>query len=135
MFFNAYLLSLSKDFLRCLCGVDLLLLEVDADSQHPQLPQGFKALAGVPAESGHRFAEDPVDSAPPAVPQHPLELLPDIHAGAGQALVRVDIRQLPFRILLNILGVVRDLSLVACFLFFGIRADAAVGCNTEFFLR
>ena len=42
--------------------------------------------------------------------------------------------EMPFRILLNVLGVVCDLSLVACFLFFGIRADAAVGCNTELFL-
>src|SRR3712207_8860104 len=37
-------------------------------------------------------------------------------------------------IFLDVLRVVRDLRLVACFLFFRIRTDAAVGCNTELFL-
>ena len=54
--------------------------------------------------------------------------------GSGNAIVCEYTRQFPFRILLNVFCVVRDLSLVACFLFFRIRADAAVGCNTELFL-
>lgn len=63
--------------------------------------------------------------------QNTVEFVTFFRVGAGDTVVCKYARQLPFRILLNVLGVVRDLSLVACFLFFGICADAAIGCNTE----
>ena len=69
-----------------------------------------------------------------ALVDHSVEFITLFCIGAGDAVICEYARQLPFRIILNVLRVVRDLSLVAGFLFFGICADAAVGCNTELFL-
>ena len=65
---------------------------------------------------------------------HAVELVTLFGVGTGDAIVRKYACQLPVRIFLDVLRVVRDLRLVACFLFFRIRTDAAVGCNTELFL-
>ena len=95
----------------------------------------MEAVESVAGKSADGLGDDHVDVTGHALVDHSVEFLTFFGVGAGNTIVRKYARQLPFRILLNVLGVVRDLSLVACFLFFGIRADAAVGCNTEFFLN
>ena len=95
----------------------------------------MQAVESVAGKSTDGLSDDHVDISGHALVDHTIEFVTFFRVGAGDTVVCKYARQLPFRILLNVLGVVRDLSLVACFLFFGICADAAVGCNTELFLR
>ena len=114
--------------------VDGFLLEINRYVLVLQLPDVLKAVESVAGKSADGLGDDHVDITGHALVDHSVEFVTLFCVGAGDTVVCKYACQLPFRILLNVLGVVSDLSLVACFLFFGIRADAAVGCNTEFFL-
>ena len=111
--------------------VDGFFLEEDRDVLVLQLPDVLEAVESVSGKSADGLGDDHVDVTGHALVDHSVEFVTLFCVGAGDTVVCKYARQLPFRILLNVLGVVRDLSLVACFLFFGIRADAAVGCDAE----
>ena len=94
----------------------------------------MEAVESVSGKSANGFGDDHVDISSHALIDHSVEFVTLFCVGAGDTVICEYASLLPFRIILKVLGAVRDLSLVACFLFFGIRADAAIGCNTEFFL-
>ena len=111
-----------------------LLLEIDWNVFVLELPDILEAVEGVSGKSADGFGDDHVDVSGHALLNHAVELVTLFGVGTRDAIVRKYACQLPVGILLDVLRVVRDLRFVACFLFFGIRADAAVGCNTELFL-
>ena len=91
-------------------GVHILLLEADGDAQPQQLPHKVQGVLGVPGEPGDGLDQDAVDFSGPAVRHHPVELVPLPGAQAGNALVRVDVGQLPVRVLPDMAGVVVHLG-------------------------
>ena len=108
-----------------------LLLKIDWNVLVLELPDILEAVEGVSGKSADGFGDDHVDVSGHALLDHAVELITFFGVGTGDAVIRKNASQLPFRILLNVLGVVCDLCLVACSLFFRIRADAAVSCDTE----
>jgi len=114
--------------------VDGFLFKIDRYVLFFQLPDVLKAVERVSGKSADGLGDDHVDIACHTFIDHSVEFVPLFCVGTGDTVICKDTCQFPFRILLNIFCVVRDLSLIACFLFFRIRADTAVGCNTELFL-
>ena len=90
--------------------------------------QAVKSIAGEPTDG---FCDDHVNVSGHALVDHTLEFRTLLCVGTGDAVIGEDSCQLPFRIFLNVLCVVGDLCVIACFLFIRIRADSAVGCNAE----
>ena len=114
--------------------VDGLLFEVDRDVLVLELADVLEAVEGVAGKTGDRFSDDHVDVPGHALVDHAVEFVALLCVGAGDAVVRKNASQHPFWILLDVLGVVSDLRIVAGFLLVGIRADAAVGCDGELWL-
>ena len=114
--------------------VNGFLFKIDRYVLFFQLPDVLEAVERVSGKSADGLGDDHVDIACHTFIDHSVEFVPLFCVGAGDTVICKDTCQFPFRILLNIFCVVRDLSLIACFLFFRICADAAVGCNTELFL-
>ena len=107
-------------------GVDILFFKVDGHTQGGQLSQGCETVLGVSGEAGDGFAQHPVDLSLAAVGQQALEVLPLVHPGPGQALIRIHIYQLPIRMGADLLRVRLDLGGIGVELVTGVGADAAV---------
>ena len=114
--------------------VDGFLFKINRYVLVLQLPDVLQAVESVSGKSADGLGDDHVNVSGHALVNHAVELVTLFGVGTGDAIVRKYACQLPVRIFLDVLRVVRDLRLVACFLFFRIRTDAAVGCNTELFL-
>lgn len=111
-----------------------LLFKIDRDVLVFELPDVLQAVEGVSCKSADGLGDDHVDVPGHAFVYHAVELITLFGVGAGNAVVREYARKLPVQIFLDVLRVVGDLRLVAGFLLFRIRADAAIGCHTELFL-
>ena len=92
----------------------------------------LQTVEGVAGKTGNRFGDDHVDVLSHALVDHAVEFVSLFGVGAGDAVIRENVRQLPLWILLNVFCVVTDLHIVAGFLLIGIGTDSAVGSNTEF---
>lgn len=92
-----------------------------------QHPHCFQAVHRVPGEAGEGFGQDGVDLAPLAGGDHLIEVFPLFHAGPRKSLVSKDAGQLPVWILLDLLGVVGFLRLVAGDLLLAVGGYPAVG--------
>ena len=64
-----------QQFAVALEGIDVLFLEDDADAHQLELADELDALCGVSGEAGYGLGDDVVDLAPPAIPDHSLELV------------------------------------------------------------
>ena len=93
-------------------------------------PSG-EAVVDISCKPGDRFDEDEVDFALSAVGQHPLEFLPLIRPGSGDALIGVNIRQLPFLIFGDEVLVVIHLYRKGVQLIGGVAADSGIGADTQ----
>ena len=109
-----------------LAGVDVLFLKNNDHAQAFQLARGLQQFQCVAGEPGHRLHQHPVDFPGPAVRKHPLELVPLLQGRPRDALVGVDIRQLPAGVLGDIVGVVPNLGAVGVELVFGVGGHPAV---------
>ena len=85
--------------------VDVLFFEEDGRAVGSELSNGLQALCRVAGEAGDRLDQNSVNEPVPAVGQHPLEILPLLHRGAGDALVGVDVHQPPFLMLGDVLRI------------------------------
>ena len=102
--------------------VEVLFFKVNGHTQGRQLPQGGEAVLGVTGEAGDGLDQDLVDPALPAVGQHPVEVLPLIHPSACQALIGIDVHQIPAVMAADLLGVFADLGGVGVKLVGGVGA-------------
>ena len=109
-----------------LSGVDALFLKNNDHAQVFQLARGLDEFQGVAGEPGNGLHQDAGDLPGPAVRQHPFELVSFFQAGAGNALVRVNIRQLPARVLGDEVGVVANLGAAGVKLILGVGGHPAV---------
>ena len=108
-------------------GVDVLLLENNADPAPLQHPHGIQRVHGVSGEAGEGFGQDQADLPSLTGGNHLVKLRPLLHAGAREALIREDAGQLPVRVVLDLMGVVLLLGLIAGELLLAVGADPAVG--------
>ena len=104
-----------------------MLLKHNDHAQVVQLARGLQKFQGVPGEPGNGLHQDSLDLPGPAVLEHPFEFIPLLQAGAGNALIGVDVRQLPTGVLGDEVGVVADLGAVGVELVFGVGGHPAVG--------
>ena len=111
-----------------------LFFKIDRDVLVLELLDVLEAVESVSGKSADGLGDDHVDVPGHALVDHAIELVTLFGVGAGDAVIRKYAHQLPVGIFLDVLRVMCDLCLVAGFLFFGIRADAAVGCDTELWL-
>ena len=113
-------------------GVDVFLLEVHPNAVCFQEPHRIQTIHRVSGKAGEGLGDDEVDVSPLAGGDHLVELRPFFQAGAGDALIGIDPCHLPVRAVLNLLGVVGLLRLIAVELLFAVRRDAAVGRYAHF---
>ena len=110
------------------------LLEIDRNVLVLELPDVLEAVESVSGKSADGLGDDHVNVSGHALVNHAVELVTLFGVGTGYAIVRKYACQFPVGILLDVLRVMRDLRLIAGFLFVGIRADSAIGCDAELFL-
>ena len=106
--------------------VDVFLLEPDFDAQFLEMADGFQKVDRVPGESRYALGEDDVDLPGLAVVEHSLEFRTFRRAGSADALIGVDARVLPFRVLLDQLRVVAYLRGKGVVKPFGLHGHAGV---------
>ena len=90
--------------------IDVFFLEEDCRTVGSELPNGFQTLCRVAGEAGDGLDQDAVNESVSTVSQHPLEITPLLHRGAGDALVSVDVHQPPVLMLGDVLRIVDVLS-------------------------
>ncbi len=105
---------------------DVLLLEIALDAFLLELPDGRQAVHGVAGEAADALGDDEVDLSGQSVGDHPLEALAALGGCARDALVGVDVHELPVVPALDVVGVVVDLRLVAGELVVVVGGDAGV---------
>lgn len=69
-----------------LCGIDVLLLEVDADTERLQFSHGLQTFFGVACEARGGFDKNTVNAAAAAIFHHPQEVIPLFDGCAGDIL-------------------------------------------------
>ena len=112
-------------------GVDVLLFEVDADTQLLQHPDVLQAIDGISGEPGDGFREDQVDLLLTAFADHAVELLAFLRRGTCDALIGINTCHGPFRVGHNFVRVVTALGLIAGLLLLFLRGYPAVGRNLQ----
>ena len=112
-------------------GVDVLLFEADGDAQPHQLPHEVQGIPGVAGESGDGLDQDAVDFPGPAVRHHAVELISFLGVQTRNALIGIDVGQLPVRVFSDVAGVVVHLGQIGVELVRRVAADAGVGGHAE----
>ena len=113
------------------CGVDVLFLEEDGRAVGSELSDGLQALCRIAGKARDGLDQDAVNESASAVGQHPLEILPLLHGGAGDALVGVYVHQPPVLMLSNVLRIVDVLSREGVELILRGGTDPAVGGHPQ----
>ena len=115
-------------------GVQVLLLENHPNTKVPQFPNCTEHVHRVPAKTGNGLHQNLVNLAVLCILQHSLECDTLLGAGAGSALVRVNLDQLPIRMLGNQAVISFHLGIQAGLLYFDILTYPAVRSHTKFLL-
>ena len=114
-----------------MCGIDVLLLEVDADTKGLQFSHGLQTLFGVACEAGSGFDKNAVNTAAAAVFHHPQEVIPLFNGCAGDTLICIDVCEYPVWIAVDEFCKVSGLGCIGVELIIGVRADAGVCRDPE----
>ena len=88
-----------------LCGIQILLLEVDGNAQPEQLPHELDVFPGVPRKPGDGLDQQPVNFSGPAVIDHAVEVVPFLGLRACEPLVGIDVHHLPVLLGGDVFGV------------------------------
>lgn len=78
--------------------VNVLLLEIDLDAFLLQLPYRHQTVHGVPGESADGFGHDQVHRTGQSVRDHFIESVALAGVEPANALIRVDLHELPIRV-------------------------------------
>ena len=112
-------------------GINILFFKLDGYAQAEQLPERRQAVTGVAGEAGDGFDQHLVDLSLPAVRQQAVEILPLVHPGARNALIGIDVHQIPSVMILDQVRIVTDLGRIGVKLIGGVRADSTIGRNVQ----
>lgn len=113
------------------CGIDVFFLEEDCRAAGSELSNGLQILRRVAGEAGDGLDQNAVNESAAAVVQHPFEILPFLHRGAGDALVGVDVHQPPVLMFHDVLCIVDVLRCEGIELILRGGADPAVSCHPQ----
>ena len=113
---------------------DVLFFKVYLDAFLFQFPNRCDTVDRVPGEAADRLCNDEVDFACQRIRHHALEALAVLRVGAGDALVGVDLHELPIVPPFDVGGVVVNLGGVAGLLFLAVRGNTSIGGGAAFFL-
>lgn len=108
-------------------GHDIFFLEEAFTAGFFQPADGGQAVYGVPGEAADGLGDDKVDLPGKGIPDHTIEAVPVLGVDGTDALVRVDLDEIPVRIFPNKLGVVIHLCFIRGKLLFTVRRDTGVG--------
>ncbi len=86
------------------------------------------------AKAADGLGDNHIDVTSVAVINHTIEFFTLLGVGAGDTVISIDSGKFPIWILLNIFGVVLDLSFITCRLLIAVCTDAAVRCDSELWL-
>lgn len=114
------------------CGIDVFFLEEDCRAAGSELSNGLQTLRRVAGEAGDGLDQNAVDESVSTVSQHPLEITPLLHRGAGDALVGIDVHQPPIIMPGDVLRVVDVLGREGVKLILRGGTDPAVGGHPQF---
>ena len=112
-------------------SVETFFFEHDDHAQafeQPDIADAVQRIAGEPAQ---RLCKDHVDLVLFAILYHLHKTGSCGVLDAADTVVSVNPSHLPFRVALDLVGVIAHLPLKAAFLFFQLGADAAVGGNAQ----
>jgi len=87
-------------------GLDAFLFKIYVHAERFQFPESGEAVPDVSGKSGNGFDQNQIDFPFAAVVHHPQKILPLVRSGSGNALVGINIDQLPFIVAGDMLGVV-----------------------------
>lgn len=110
-------------------GHDVLFFKKALTSGFLQFADGGQAVHSVSCEAAHALGHDQVDFFGKGILHHTVEAVPMLGIDGADALVRVDLHEIPVQILLNELGVVVHLGFVGSELFLTVRGDTGVSRN------
>ena len=110
--------------------VDSFLFKINGDVLILELSDVVKAVKGITGKTADRLGYHHVNLAIHAVIYEPVKLLSLFGIGAGNAVIRINSGAFPCWVLLDVLGVVFHLRLIACCLFISISRHTAVGCHS-----
>ena len=89
------------ELLIALLVVGLLEQDVGADPGLLQLADGGQAVHGISRESAHTLGHNQVDFSGKGIPDHAVEAVPALGVDGADALIGVDLHEVPVGVLLN----------------------------------
>ena len=107
-------------------GHDVFFLEEALTASLLQLADGGQAVHGISRKAAHTLGHNQVDFSGKGIPDHAVEAVPALGVDGADALVGVDLHEVPVGILLNEPGVVIHLGFIGGELFFAVRGDTGV---------
>ena len=93
-------------------GHDILFLKEALATGLLQLADGGQTVYGISGETADGFGHDQVNLPGKGIPDHTIEAVPVLGVDGTDALVRVDLDEIPIRIFPNKLGVVIHLCFI-----------------------
>ena len=121
-----------EQFTLAVKGVDTLFFKVAFHAVLFQLSDGDQAVNRVSRKSADRLGNDEVNFAVQGIRDHFFEPLTALGVSAGNALVRVDFYELPFRLGLYEFGVIINLGFITGELLIAVRGNTSVSGDTSF---
>ena len=112
-------------------GIEMLFFKYHRYAKLFQFPDRGDAVLRVTGKPGQGFDQNAVDLPVPAILHHALEILSFVGAGAGDALVGVNVHERPVLMAGDQCGVVPHLRGEGMLLILGITADASVSTNPQ----
>ena len=123
-----------KDFAFGIHCIDGLFFKQNRYVHVLELPYVFQAVQCVSGKSADGLGNDHINVTGFAVINHTIEFFSLFGVGAGYTVISINSGKFPIRIFLNVLCVVLDLSFITCSLLIVVCTDAAVRCDSEFWL-
>ena len=90
----------------------IVLFKVDLHALFLELPNGRQAVHGIPGESADGFGDDQVNPSGKRIGYHALKALAVFGVGASDALVRVDLNEIPILAASDVVRVIVDLRFI-----------------------
>ena len=112
-------------------GVDVLFFKKNRDVFLLQFPDILQTIQGVSGKPADGLGNDHINVSVHAVLDHAVKFLPLFRIRSGDPVIGVNPCQLPFRILLDKLRIMRHLHLIAGCLLLTIRRNPAVSSDFQ----
>ena len=111
--------------------INILFLKIYADSHCFQLSDIADAVHNITGKTGNRLRKDHINLAFFAVPYHFKKTVSLFDHSTCDAFIGIHIYKTPFRILIDMLRIIRDLSAVAVNLILCVGRNAAISRNIQ----